>query len=92
MGNKNKDHRRQGLVIDYRELGTISINELGHAVFEDVQSLKDIYHCHYVKGARLWLPITNEYGDDLEVKRQDGRRIFRMDTHHFRPACKDYDL
>jgi hypothetical protein len=92
MGNKHKDEKRQGLVIEYRELGTISIDELAHAVFEDIQALKEIYNVHYVKGARLRLPITNEYGENLTVTRPSGGRIFRMDTHHFRPACKDYDL
>lgn len=87
-----KYYKRLGLLIDYKELGTISIDELAHAVIEDIQALKDIYNIRYVTGVRLRLPVTNEYGERLKVRRPTGGYIYRMDTHHYRPACKDYDL
>jgi hypothetical protein len=80
------------VTIDYKALGVINIDELAHAVFEDIQALKDIYHVHYVKAPRLRIYATNEYGEPVQLVRPEGGKINFMDTHHFRPACKDYDL
>lgn len=82
----------RALTIDYRELGTISIDELAHAVIEDIQALKDLYNVRYVKAPRLRFYVTNEYGEEIRVRRPTGGTINYMDTHHYRPACKDYDL
>lgn len=87
-----EDFKRLGLLIEYREIGTVSIDEFTHALLEDMQALKDIYNVQYITGARLRLPVTNEYGERLKVRRPAGGQIYRIDTHHFRPACKDYDL
>ena len=81
-----------GLTIAYKALGTISIDELAHAVIADIQALKDIYNVQYVKGSRFRLLVTNEYGEEIKVRRPTGGTIHYMDTHHYRPACKDYDL
>ncbi|GHD99775.1 hypothetical protein GCM10008024_08550 [Allgaiera indica] len=81
-----------GLLIAYKQLGTISIEELAHAIVEDLGALKDIYNVRYVTAPRLKIFVTNEYGEELIVRRPGGGRIFYMDTHHFRPACKDYEL
>jgi len=97
--SKKEEHRKgrksfepNGLTIDYKGLGTISIDEFAHAVVEDVQALKDIYNIRYVKNPRLRLYVTNEYGEEITVRRPTGGTIKYMDTHHYRPACKDYDL
>ena len=82
----------RGLTIAYKALGTISIDELAHAIVEDIQALKDIYHVSYVKGSRIKLFVTNEYGEEMKVRRPTGGTIHFMDTHHYRPACKDYEL
>lgn len=92
MGRKRRDDKTQGLMIEYRELGTVSIEEMTHAIIEDLQALKEIYNVQYVKGARLRLPVTNEYGEIRDVLRPGGGQLNRIDTHHYRPACKDYDL
>lgn len=91
---KKRDNKKQdALFIDYKELGTISIDELAQAIYTDIQALKDIYNIHYVTASRIKLPVTNEYGDPLVVHRPDGGgKISRMDTHHYRPACIDYEL
>ena len=81
-----------GLLISYKQLGTISIEELAHAIMEDIGALKDIYNVRYVTAPRLKIFVTNEYGEELSVRRLGGGRIYYMDTHHYRPACKDYDL
>lgn len=80
------------LTIGYKELGTINIDELAHAVIEDIKALKDIYNVRYVKACRLRIFATNEYGEIIKVRRPGGGHIYYMDTHHYRPACKDYDL
>ena len=90
--DKEKTFDFDGVTIDYKQLGTISIDELAQAVYADIQSLKDIYNVQYVTAPRLKLPVTNEYGDKLKVRRPGGGRVFRLDTHHYRPACKDYEL
>lgn len=92
MSRKNKDDKQNGLMIEYRELGTISLDELCHAVIADIQALKELYNVRFVNGARLRLSVTNEYGEQLDVRRPNGGRVFRIDTHHYRPTCKDYDL
>ncbi len=92
MSKKGRSFEPDGLTIDYKALGTISIDELAHALIEDTQALKDIYNIQYLKRPRLRFLPTNEYGDEVRVRRPAGGTIRYMDTHHYRPACKDYDL
>ena len=92
MKRRGRGKKENGLIIEYRELGTISIDELCQAVITDIKALKDIYGISYVKSARLRLPVTNEYGEHRDVYHPAGRKMLRMDTHHFRPSCKDYEL
>ena len=44
MARKRNNRRQEAVFIDYKELGTISIDELAQAVYTDIQALKDIYH------------------------------------------------
>ena len=93
MSRKKFGDKFEGLMIEYRELGTVSIEEMTHAIIQDLQALKEIYNVQYVKGARLRLPVTNEYGELRVIRRPGGGgNLDRIDTHHYRPACKDYDL
>ncbi len=92
MSTEKGSFERRGLFIAYRELGTINIDEFKQALIADMNALKDIYDIHYVKDARLNILVTNEYGEELRVRRPTGGTIRFMDTHHYRPACKDYDL
>lgn len=92
MTNKGRNKGFEGLMIEYRALGTIHIDELAQAILTDLNALKDIYNLQYVKAPRLRLPITNEYGDAVDIKRPGGGVLNRIDTHHFKPACKDYEL
>ena len=39
---EDKERKKNGILIDYRELGTISIDELAHAIIEDIQAMKEI--------------------------------------------------
>ena len=88
MSRKRKD---DALFIEYRALGTISIEELCHAILEDLHTLRDNYNVRFVTNVRLKIPATNEYGDPLRVRHDNGRTVFRIDTHHYRPMCLDYD-
>lgn len=96
MGMKKNNNRfnrnRTRLTIDYRALGTINLDEFLHAVMVDTQALKDIYNIRFVTAPRLWIFPTNEYGESIKVIRPTGGVIEFMDTHYYRPACKDYDL
>lgn len=92
MSNKKGPFEPGGLTISYKELGTISIDELRHALVEDVFALRDIYNVRYVRNVRIKLLATNEYGEEYRIRRPAGGYIYYMDTHHYRPACKDYDL
>lgn len=83
---------KDALLIEYRGLGTITIDELAHAIMEDIQTLKEEFNVRYVTGVRLHLPVTNEYGDPLRLKRPGGGKLRHIDTHHYRPACLDYKL
>jgi hypothetical protein len=92
MPDKQKPFQPDGLTIGYKQLGVISIDELAQALLADINALKDIYNVQFVASSRLKLFITNEYGDIRKLRRPGGGRIYYMDTHHYRPACKDYDL
>ena len=89
MSKKRKDN---ALIIEYHTIGTISIDELADAIMEDIQALKNDYSVRFVTAVRLRLPVTNEYGEPLRVKRPGGGGMYRIDTHHYRLACLDYDL
>lgn len=78
--------------IDYKSLGTIAIDELKQAIWSDIEALKEQYGVKFVTAVRLSVPVTNEYGDPMQIRQPSGGRIRRIDTHHYRPACKDYDL
>lgn len=92
MSKRKKPFEPPELTISYKELGTISIEELRDSVVQDAHALRDNYHVRYVKDARLRLLVTNEYGEEYTLRRPLGGTIRYMDTHHHRPACKDYDL
>ncbi len=82
----------RGLVIEYRRLGTIALDELKQAIIADLNALHDQYGISYVTGTILRIFPTNEYGEDVTVTKPEGGRVLRIDTHHYRPACKDYEL
>ena len=88
----SKQKKDDAMVIEYRALGTITIDELAHAIMEDIQALKNEHNVRFVTGVRLRLPVTNEYGDPLRVTRPGGATMSRIDTHYYRPACLDYNL
>ena len=81
------------VVIDYKKLGTIALDELTQALWEDAQMLREEFGVSFVTGVKLLVPATNEYGDPLLVKRlSTGAPVKHLDTHHYRPACMDYKL
>ncbi|HWY62881.1 MAG TPA: hypothetical protein VNW15_13345 [Rhizomicrobium sp.] len=81
------------LVIDYQKLGTVPLDQWKQAIWEDIEALKDHFGIAYVTNAKLIVPATNEFGDPLVVKRlSTGAPVKRLDTHHYRPACLDYQL
>jgi hypothetical protein len=92
MTNNNRRLDASGLTVDYKMLGTISIEELAHALWEDIQTLRETYNVRYVKAPRLKLYVTDEYGEEIQVRRPGGGYLHYLRTHHFRPACKDYEL
>jgi hypothetical protein len=92
MKNRRGTFDPEGLTISYKELGTISIEEQIHALVEDGKALKEIYNVQFVKAARIRFFVTNEYGEIIKVRRPGGGYIHYMETHHYRPACLDYDL
>ena len=81
-----------GLLVNYKELGTVSVEEMIHAVVADLHAIRDYYNVRYVTGSRLKLFATNEYGEALKVYRPEGGIVRYLDTHHYRPSCKDYEL
>jgi len=92
MAKKRGNQPRHILIVDYKELRTISIEELRQAIYTDMEALKDMYGVRFLTAPRLTLPITNQYGDPREIRHPEGHHISRIDTHHYRPACMDYDL
>jgi len=86
----SKDAR--GFIIAYKDLGTINIDELVHALVEDLHMLKDSYNVQYLRGASLKFYPTDEYGQSVRIMRPTGGSVEYVTTQHYRPACKDYDL
>ena len=58
--------------IDYKGLGTIAIDELKQAIWEDIDALKNQFGVSFVTGVKLIVPATNEFGDPVVVKRTHG--------------------
>ncbi len=80
------------LTVDYSLLGIVTLEELRQAILTDLAVLADIYHVKYVKGPRLRIELSNEFGDTAPLKSLgDGKPIYRMRTRYYRPACLDYD-
>jgi hypothetical protein len=92
MTDSKKTSDPFGFVVDYKPLGTIPILELAHAVFEDMHALSDIYSVRFVKAPRLRFVPTDERGAEVRVIHPAGGTVKFLSTHHFRPACKDYEL
>jgi hypothetical protein len=81
------------VVIDYKNLGTIALDELKQAIWEDIQMLREEFGVSFITGVKLVVPATNQYGDPLQVRRlSTGAPVRRLDTHHYHPACLDYKL
>ena len=89
MTKKPRDH---ALVIEYKELGTISLAELIHALLEDLQVLQEELNVRFVTGARIRIPVTNEYGEPCKMRSKTGVILNKINTSHFRPSCLDYEL
>jgi hypothetical protein len=87
-----KSFEPRGLTMEYERLGTISIDELAHAVWEDIQTLKTLYNVRYVKSPRLKIVVTDEYGEEIKLRRPGGGYVHYLHTCHYRPAYKDYEL
>lgn len=58
--------------IDYKGLGTIAIDELKKAIWEDIDALKNQFGVSFVTGVKLIVPATDEFGDPVVVKRTHG--------------------
>jgi hypothetical protein len=48
MGSNKGPIEPGGLTINYKELGTISIEEFAHALLADIHALRDGYNVRYV--------------------------------------------
>ena len=79
--------------IDYKTLGTIPLDELKQAIWDDLEALRNEFGIAYVTNAKLVVRATNEFGDPLVIKRlSTGAPVKHLDTHYYRPACLDYQL
>jgi hypothetical protein len=81
-----------GLTVAYTVLGAISIDEFIHAFIVDMYVLRDVYNVRYVAPERVKLRATDEFGEEIKVRRPGGGYVHYLRTHHYRPACKDYEL
>jgi hypothetical protein len=79
--------------IDYKSLGTIAIDELKQAIWEDIEALKEQFGVSYATGVKLVVPATNEFGDPVVIKRlATGATVKRLDTHHYLGTKRAPDL
>lgn len=92
MDRKKGNKRQPGILVEYKELGTISMDELIQAIITDIHVLRDDFNAKFTTGVRLILPVTNEYGELIDLKKSNGQKISKFDTNHYRPSCLDYDM
>lgn len=92
MSKKKLKKNSAGFTVDYSKMGVITIDELKQALWTDLQILKDERRVKYIKAPRLKLQPTDENGEPVPVRGQDGKALHRMHTNHYRPACMDYDF
>lgn len=92
MSYDRRSFEPQGLTVAYNKLGTITVEELKHALIEDLNTLQDVYNVQFVRISRIKFYPTDEYGREIRVRRPGGGRVHLLDTHHLKPMCKDYDL
>jgi hypothetical protein len=57
-----------------------------------MQTLKQEFNVGYVKVSRIKMYVTNEYGEEVKLRRPGGPCIHFMYTNHYRPSCMDYEL
>jgi len=93
MSCKKSKNRQNVLTVDYAKMGVMTIDEFKQALWTDLQILKDEHNAKYVSAPKLKLELTDKFGERLPLRdAHDGKPIYRLHTHHFRPACMDYDL
>ncbi len=79
------------LIIEYRNLGTISMRELANAIVADLVAIREEFGIQYAKNVRLTVPATNEYGEPIKPRRASGASVEKIDTFHYRPSVLDYE-
>lgn len=92
MFNFMKKNNSHILQINYRVLGTISLDEFRQALWADLAALDTDLRVEFLKAPILRIPITTAHGDPIPLYHLTERPMYRIDTHHYRPACKDYEL
>lgn len=86
MGRRKRPTPHDGLTLLYKELGTISIEEMAHAIIEDLNVLRDTYNVRYVRSSRLKLIVTDEHGEAVRVRRPGGGTVSSLYLHEISPA------
>ncbi len=79
-------------IIEYESLGIISIEQFEQALWEDLKALHDFYGVRFLKGARLEIPATTQYGDPIPFRHPDGQVVTKLVTHFYHPAYLEYHL
>ena len=91
----NKDKKRdkrpypRGFRIEFP--GIIPLLELSQCLWQNIHKL-EARGVKYVKNGSLFVPITNEYGEPLILKNEDGSRPHYWVSHGYDSAAHEYDL
>lgn len=80
------------VMFEYHRLGTVSLDELRQAIFTDFEVLKDEQNVRFVKEATVRFAVTDEHGQTRPLKKRDGKKVQRQETHYHKPVCKDFEL
>lgn len=86
-----KRTHKNRLMIDYSGLGTVCVEEFTQALIEDMHAIREDFRIRFCTRPRLYLPVTNEYGDPVDIRRDDGMRVERIHTYHYRPFCLEFE-
>jgi len=71
----------------------MTLAEIRQALFEKLHELEEGYALRFSRGATLYLNPTDEFGEDVVVRKHTGEQVTKIFTNGpYRSAADDYKL
>jgi len=73
--------------------GEMTLAEIRQALFEELHKLEEGYAVRFSRGATLYLNPTDEFGEDVVVRKQTGEQVTKIFSRGpYRSAADEYKL